>query len=561
MKVSQYLVKKLVEYKVTDVFGIPGGVILDFIYELDKDENIDVHLSYHEQAAAYAACGYAQRSGRLGVAYATKGPGVTNMMTAIAEAYYDSLPVLYITAHSQKALRRELRIEEEQEMDHVRLVRDITKYAKRIDAVDEVAEAVNAGCRAAVSGRKGPVFLDFSARILKSEIEVSGEREGKPDSADHEASDVCINNILTSLLESARPVFLLGDGVRLSKTGEAIAKISEKMDIPMLSSRFTQDIVGGHENYFGYIGSHGLRYSNFILSKTDCIISFGNRMAFQTESESFKPIVEGAKIIRLDIDEQELQRDIPGSCGYRVDLKELIPKLMQTAIPRKSLEWLRVCHKLKDELKDYDMNPMIMKLSCLIDMLNEDETLVCDIGNNELLVSRAYAVSGSGKNLMHSKAFKTVGSAIGKAIGAYYASRKRVMCIAGDQGMQFNIQELQYISSNQLPIVIVICNNDASEMLKDSERKQGYTYELHTTLNSGYSHPNFKKIADAYGIKYMAARPSADGIIEMPDNEPQIIEIFLDEQCGIQQHLPKGYPCQMFLPQISKDLYSYLDNL
>lgn len=127
--------------------------------------------------------------------------------------------------------------------------------------------------------------------------------------------------------------------------------------------------------------------------------------------------------------------------------------------------------------------------------------------------------------------------------------------------MQFNIQELQYISSNQLPIVIVICNNDASEMLKDSERKQGYTYELHTTLNSGYSHPNFKKIADAYGIKYMAARPSADGIIEMPDNEPQIIEIFLDEQCGIQQHLPKGYPCQMFLPQISKDLYSYLDNL
>lgn len=561
MKISQYLVKRLVEYKVTDVFGIPGGVILDFIYELDKDENIDVHLSCHEQAAAYAACGYAQCSGELGVAYATKGPGVTNMITAIAEAYYDSLPVLFITAHAQKVFKRGLRIEEEQEMDHVGLVSDITKYAKRIDSVEEAVEAIDAGCKAAVSGRKGPVLLDFSTRILKSEIIISEEHICESYNVHRAAIDNCIRDICKSLQDSERPVFLIGDGVRLSETGEAIAELSDKAGIPILSSRFSQDLVSGHENYFGYIGSHGLRYSNFILSKVDCIISFGNRMAFQIESESFRPIVDGAKIIRFDIDEQELLRKIPGSYGYHVDIKELFPKLTQVAVRHKSSEWLQICNKLKDELKDYDVNPAVIILSRLIDMLRNDETLVCDIGNNELLVSRAYAISGNGKKMLHSKAFKTVGSAIGKAIGAYYAGRKRVMCIVGDQGMQFNIQELQCISSNQLPIIIVICNNGASEMLKDSERKQGYKYNLHTTLNSGYSHPDFRRIADAYGIKYATVGKSAVGEIAILENEPQIIELVLDEHCGIQQYLPKGYPCQMFLPEMNRDLYEYLDNL
>lgn len=172
MKISEYLVQKLIEYEVTDVFGIPGGVVLDFIYALDKSEKINVHLNFHEQAAAYAACGYAQSSGKLGVAYATKGPGVTNMFTAIAEAYYDSLPVLFVTAHAQNKLNSNLRIEEEQEIDHSKLTASITKYTKRVDSISEAIQAINVGCKEAVSGRKGPVLLDFSSKVLKSDIEV-----------------------------------------------------------------------------------------------------------------------------------------------------------------------------------------------------------------------------------------------------------------------------------------------------------------------------------------------------------------------------------------------------
>ncbi|MCI8315035.1 MAG: thiamine pyrophosphate-binding protein [Lachnospiraceae bacterium] len=561
MKISEYLVQKLIEYEVTDVFGIPGGVVLDFIYALDKSEKINVHLNFHEQAAAYAACGYAQSSGKLGVAYATKGPGVTNMFTAIAEAYYDSLPVLFVTAHAQNKLNSNLRIEEEQEIDHSKLTASITKYTKRVDSISEAIQAINVGCKEAVSGRKGPVLLDFSSKVLKSDIEVISNEFHEDNEKKDALIDACIADIYKNLKIAKRPIILIGDGVRLSQSAKAISKVSIRHHIPILSSRCSQDIVCRCENYFGYIGSHGLRYSNFILSKTDCIISFGNRLAFPITSKSFKPVIENAKIIQMDIDASELERNIPNATGYCVELNPVLTKMSEEESICHTKEWLEICKLLKKELINYDINPGVIALSKVIEQLKENDIIVCDIGNNELLSSRAYAISASGKRMLHSKAFKTVGSAIGKAIGAYYATCKRVMCIVGDQGFQFNIQELQYIRSNCLPIIFIICNNDASEMLKDSEYRQGYHYSLHTTIDSGYSHPSFEKIAIAYGIEYTAIRELRQFSIELLEDKPQIIELFFDESCIIQQSLPKGYPCQMFVPEISRETYDYLNGL
>ncbi len=561
MKISEYLVQKLIEYEVTDVFGIPGGVVLDFIYALDKSEKINVHLNFHEQAAAYAACGYAQSSGKLGVAYATKGPGVTNMFTAIAEAYYDSLPVLFVTAHAQNKLNSNLRIEEEQEIDHSKLTASITKYTKRVDSISEAIQAINVGCKEAVSGRKGPVLLDFSSKVLKSDIEVISNEFHEDNEKKDALIDACIADIYKNLKIAKRPIILIGDGVRLSQSAKAISKVSIRHHIPILSSRCSQDIVCRCENYFGYIGSHGLRYSNFILSKTACIISFGNRLAFPITSKSFKPVIENAKIIQMDIDASELERNIPNATGYCVELNPVLTKMSEEESICHTKEWLEICKLLKKELINYDINPGVIALSKVIEQLKENDIIVCDIGNNELLSSRAYAISASGKRMLHSKAFKTVGSAIGKAIGAYYATCKRVMCIVGDQGFQFNIQELQYIRSNCLPIIFIICNNDASEMLKDSEYRQGYHYSLHTTIDSGYSHPSFEKIAIAYGIEYTAIRELRQFSIELLEDKPQIIELFFDESCIIQQSLPKGYPCQMFVPEISRETYDYLNGL
>lgn len=564
MKISQYLVDKLIEYGVTDVFGIPGGVILDFIYELNNEEDIKVHLNYHEQAAAYAACGYAQASGRLGVAYATKGPGFTNMVTAIAEAYYDSLPVLFITSHSQKILNEAMRIEDEQEMNHVRLVSDITKYARRIDNIDEAFKAIDMACQTALQGRKGPVFLDFNAKVLKSEINFQAMDIDNVCSIKKTKDSIaeCIACIETYINNSKRPVFLIGDGIRISGMEKNMQLLSENTGIPVLSSRFSQDILFNLRFYYGYIGSHGLRYSNFILSKADVIIALGNRMAFPVESKSFYPIVENSQIIRIDVDNDEFFRNIPNSKNFCLDLKELIPNLLMRSFCYKGQDkWLNICNEIKEELKTCDVSPAVHAISKMMQNFDKDGTIVCDIGNNELWSSRAYALVGEGRKLLHSKVFKTVGSAIGKAIGAYYASGKPVLCIVGDQGFQFNLQELQYIVSNQIPIIVVVCNNNASGMLCNSERQQGYEYYLHTTLESGYSHPDFRKIANAFGIKYTSVCEKGEignkGLI----CEPEIAELIIDENEEILQYLPKGNPCQKFVPELKSGQYEYLDSL
>ena len=167
---AQYLVEVLKRYEATDAFGIPGGVILEMIYALNDSGAITPHLSYHEQAAGFAALGYAQASGKLGVAYATRGPGFTNLVTPIADAYCDSVPVLFITSHVGKTLSPKIRLTNNQEIDTCAMVKDVTKFSKRVDSPNEFAEIIEEACYLATEGRKGPVFVDVASSVWKAEV-------------------------------------------------------------------------------------------------------------------------------------------------------------------------------------------------------------------------------------------------------------------------------------------------------------------------------------------------------------------------------------------------------
>ena len=437
----------------------------------------------------------------------------------------------------------------------------MTKYAKRIDSLDQVIGSIEIALIEATSGRKGPVVLDFATQILKSELDGNINSFFYSNIRNNLIIDSCIEEIKTSLSEAKRPVMLVGDGIRFQNIEENFKKLTRLLNIPILSSRFSQDILCQNKNYYGYIGSHGLRYSNFILSKTDCIIAIGNRLAFPLESKSFSNIIYKAKIIRIDVDENELERFIPNSVSFCIEAKKIINELLLNRVAYQKNEWMHVCEVLKENLFDADVNDGISIIAEIISNLELDDLVVCDIGNNELLTSRAYALSGNGRKLLHSKTFKTVGSAIGKAIGAYYANHKRVMCIMGDQGIQFNIQELQFISNNKLPIVVLICNNHASEMLRDSEIKQGHSFFLHTTIQSGYSHPDYKKIAYAYNIDYIEINNIKQVNSNIFKQIPQIIELSLNKDSEIVQFLPKGNPCQKFVPELEETIYMNLDNL
>ena len=565
MKIIDYLINKMEENEITDVFGIPGGVVLDFIYAVNESENIDIHLNYNEQMAAYAACGYSQASGKIGVVYTTKGPGFTNVYTPMVEAYGDSLPVLFITAHSQKEHNSSVRIEEEQEINHVAMATLTTKYAVRVDEPEIAKKAIDEAFCKLSSSRKGPVLLDFHSSVFMRELKDNepSNVEVVDKSQEDGVIQLCCNTIKHVIGESSRPIILIGDGLRNSPNLFMLEKVALQNNIPVISSRVSEDLLLGSDIYYGYIGSHGLRYSNFILSKADCIICLANRLGVNKLSETWRPILENASFVRIDIDSNELKRDVVDSLDFCLDANDVLSCIVEENLNyNNSEEWIDICNEMREKLFDYDMPEGALCLAEIIRSFKECNIIVNDVGNNELWTSRVLPWTGKGDvRFLLSKTLKTVGSALGKAIGAYYSDNKPVMCIIGDEGLQYNIQELQYIYANKLPIVIVVWNNHSLGMLKDNETNRKYSYYLHTTIDSGYSVPNLEKIICAYGIEYV--KWSDNKVTECCHdiNHPVVIELIVDEEKNVLPKLPRGNACMDFIPQIESELYEKLSVL
>ncbi len=562
MRAADYLVEKLVQYGVTDAFGIPGGVILDFLYSLEqKNGQICPHLTFHEQAAGFAAEGYAQVSGTLGVAYATRGPGFTNLITAITDAYQESIPVLFVTAHAQKQLSSLTRMDMDQEIDTVALVKRITKYAARIDELEDFIPVVNAACQCAVSGRMGPVVLDVYSRLWDQDVEeLEYVQNASP--AISNADSEQYRELYRRLSESERPVIIAGSGVQQSGTVSLVQEFSEKYGIPILTSRCSQDLFAKSDMYFGYIGSHGLRYSNFILSKADLIIALGNRMSFPIQSKSFAPIFNRAKTVRVEIDRAELSRKLPDCIDYNVGLREFFPSISDKSITSCKDRWLDICRSLKAGLFAYDTEYPVDAVSGVFKQLPSYFSIVADVGNNEFWVSRAYAYSNICHRILYSRSFGTLGNALPKSIGAYFKTKKPVLCITGDQGLQLNIQELQFAAANRLPIAILLLNNRSSGMIRSHEKQKYGDRFIHVSEEDGYSVPDFGALAKAYGILYYRIN-KGDEVSKYLSEQvcPVLLEMEIDCGIDLDLHLPKGNECQDLAPTLPRKLYQQLDKL
>ena len=566
MRADDWIIDFLIDKGVTDVFGIPGVVVMDFLYAIDKRKpDIVPHLNYHEQGASYAACGYAQSTGKLGVAYATRGPGFTNMITAMADAYYDSLPVMFITAHSSRELGQGLRVLNNQEIDTVAIVKSITKRAVRVDNIEELQLEILRAYREATTGRKGPVFLDIWNSLFSLEVDnmvcadiqesSCGETNSKID------EDGLINLIQLKLKSSKRPVILIGNGAREIACKEYLIGIAEKIQIPILSSRGGQDIIPDSPYYFGFVGSRATRYSNFILSKADLIISVGNRLSFPLKSKSFLPIMENAFIIRIDVDSAEFTRKLPNSASFKMDSLSALRLMFENDLSYDySEEWINVCRFLRQKLDYYDNNHIIENIRSIIGAGDPESTLVCDVGNHSFWVTTAYAYQKANNRIMYSGSFGVLGSALPKSIGAYYATRKPVICFTGDQGIQFNIQELQFISTYKLPITIVVLNNSSSGMIMEREQAKYGNYLVHTTINSGYSFPDFMKLADSYGLDYIRIE-EGNSVDSIPNEDPQIIEMMINPNTALEPSLPVGKECQDLAPELPREMYDELNSL
>ncbi len=559
MQVSDYIAQYLAAQGVTDVFGIPGGVVLDLLYAFKRCNGIEPHLCYHEQAAGFAACGYAQASGRLGVAYATRGPGFTNLISAISDAFSDSIPVLFITGHSARELNPNMRVVADQELDTCNIVKSITKYVVRIDSADQLPQEFKNAVSLAQDGRKGPVLLDIASYIWKSEI---CEDLSVADCNDTEGCCLEDAEAIAKLIRTAKkPVFLIGDGIHQTATEKHFSTLASKIRIPIISSRYAHDVVGDDERYFGYIGSHGIRAANFVLSKADVVVSLGNRLCFPLTSASYAPITEKATFIRIETDEGELERDIPGSKVYRMDLNAFFSVFEKNGVGIDShTTWVDTCIEIRNRLAEEDLNSAVCRIEYIISSMPEKSVIIADVGNNEFWVSRACVHARSNKRTLYSKSFGSLGCALGKAVGAYYATGCPVMCFVGDQGLQLNIQELQTISQNKIPVAVVLLNNQSSGMIKDRQALLFNGDYLHTTQDSGYGTPDFEKISEGYGLPYTCVTMYDDNVLNT-NVLPCVIEIEIDENIGLSPYLPKGNHIQNMAPILDADKYTYINEL
>jgi acetolactate synthase I/II/III large subunit len=528
------------------------------------------HINYHEQAAAFAACGYAQVTHKPGVAYATSGPGATNLVTGISNAYFDSIPAIFITGQVDTyAARGDYRIRQRgfQETDIVNIVKSITKYCAYIDSADKVQSCLEEAYFQAVSGRPGPVLIDIPADIQRADI--SPRQTNIPQMVEKKRDSLLANSaemILELIKQAERPCLILGSGIKQCGLVDDVRRLLNILRIPVVTSMVAFDILpASHPMNFGFIGSNGHRYSNFIVAKSDLVVTLGTRLDLKQVGNKREQFAPKAKIIRVDIDEGEL--------GYRVrsdeihivaDLRELVPTLIDRSQFEKTcfLGWLAVCDELKLKLEGFDRRIYHQMIAALSDRIPDDIIITVDVGQHQPWVAQSYKVKERQK-ICFSGGLGSMGYSLPAAIGAYYASRKPVVSINGDGGIQMNIQELQFLAREQLPILIVVINNYALGMIRYFQEMNFASKYVSTTRSSGYSPPDFGKIAHAYGLDYFKAKNPAEVITfgEWAWKKPTLIEIELDMETYLEPKFASNRPTQDQEPFIDRSLYDHLMTL
>lgn len=568
MKVSNYIVEYLINREITDVFGYPGGMVTHLMDSFSKyEKKIKAHVNYHEQAAAFAACGYAQASGKVGVAYATSGPGATNLITGICNAYFDSIPCLFITGQvntfeakgSYKVRQRGF-----QETDIISMVKGVTKYSAYVESAEKIKYYLDRAFSEACSNRPGPVVLDIPMNIFRSEV-CPEKLIGFKDKRNEEYNKGALENILINILEhSSRPCFLVGNGIKISRNQSKLQLVVDKLKLPVLSSMIAFDTLSKSKWNFGFIGAYGNREANFIAAKSDLIICFGSRLDIRQVGFNRQNFAPNAQILRFDIDEGEFTYNLhKNDITIKSDIKTILDILSKISYNKKYDNWRDVCILIKNELNgidDSESNRIVNKLSY---MIPENAIITTDVGQNQVWVAQSFVLK-RGQEVLFSGGHGAMGYSLPAAIGAYYANKnKTIVSINGDGGIQMNIQELQYIVREKLPIKIIIFNNNSLGMIRHFQEMYFKSNYFQTKPEGGYSSPMFHKIANAYGIKSICI----DNINSIKDKdvfinkEPVVIEILINKNTYVFPKLEFGKPNQDQEPLIDRNKFERLMQL
>lgn len=568
MKASDFIVEYLIGKKITDVFGYPGGMVTHLMDSFSKYEHkIKAHVTYNEQGAAFAACGYAQVTGKPGVAYATSGPGATNLITGICNAYMDSIPTIFITGQVNSFEQKgnmNVRQRGFQETDIVSMVKGITKYAVKINDADKLKECLDRAFYESLNGRMGPVLLDMAMDVTRTNVDPSELKGWIPYKNNDmtEFSDDDLQKIINAISVAQRPVVLLGNGIDRAKDNNSWKNMLNQIGVPVVSSMIAVDIQTELDNYFGFIGAYGDRTANFIVAKSDLVIAIGSRLDVRQVGAKRENFAPDSKIFRIDIDAGELEYKVHND---EVDIVadsylalQCICKEWSRIKPDYS-SWRKTCGVIYKELHGHDdkkYNDFVKKISGLI---GNNSVITTDVGQNQVWVAQSFDVK-AGQRILFSGGHGAMGYSLPAAIGACIGSGKRTYCFTGDGGIQMNIQELQFINREKLPITIILFNNNALGMIRHFQEMYFHDNYYQTVPSGGYDNPDFEKLSKAYGFDYKQITETDDNI-SFASDKPTFIEVVLNDKTYVFPKLEFGKPNQDQEPLLDRKLFNKLMEL
>mgnify|MGYP004673979293 FL=1 len=591
MKLSDYVVAFLQKKGIRHFFGYQGTMIAHLVDSIERNPDTENHSSYNEQGAAFAACGYAQAKEKCACAYATSGPGAVNLLSGVADAYYDSLPVIFLTGQLntyEYSGIKGLRQQGFQETDIVAMAKPITKYAVQIRDAEDIVTELNKAYHIATTGRRGPVLIDLPMNIQRGEVEnpvydmefeedVCGvEVEEAVETASAHilhGTDEAVRAICNELERAKRPVIMLGHGVDSAVSQQKLIRFARSRQIPIITSVLAKSVLAYDDpQNFGCIGgAYGHRYANMIANaKSDLLLCFGISLCTRQIGTKVNEFAKGAKIIRVDLDPYNLQRNIHENGENEIKILAETGTLIQALdkVPCREQEgisdWMVVCSEIRENLQAVDdalperyPNRMIGELS---DMLKDTGAIAVDVGQHMVWSYQSFK-NREGQKLLFSGGHGAMGYALPAAIGAYYATGKPTACICGDGAFQMNIQELEWVKRENLPVKIMVMNNEALGMIRHLQRDYFDCLFAGTTDGCGFASCDFSKVAAAYGIP--SCRMHCEDVKEeapqfMEGQGPKLLEVMLEHGTFAYPKTCLGEPIHNQQPYAPKSVYDHL---
>ena len=549
IKISDYIFEFLKEKGIDTAFSVSGGAAAHLLESARKSE-IKYIPNYHEQASAMSAEGYARITNKPSLVLVTNGPGSSNTITGVVGAYQDSIPMFVISGQvpTSQTMNPNLRQLGVQELDIIPMVEGITKYAVQIRNKDKIKHHLEKAYHECTTGRKGPVWLDIPLDIQSSTIETDDLVGFTPEpkiilDLKHQYS---IDYILNTLYKAERPLIITGNGIHLSNTEKVFKEVINKLQIPAISTWTSKDLFSYNDPLFvGNFGLLGERAANFAVQKADVLLILGSRLSIPNIGYNSKLFSPNSIKIMVDIDENEMEKPTL-DIQYKIkgDLAEFLP-ILNKNIPKtlpKWLDWIEKTNNWKYKYPVYQQEYKENKekinsfhfIETLSQHLKDNHVVVTDMGTSYTCTHQALKTNGKNR-LYTSSGTCSMGFGLPGAIGTYFGNPdKDIILIAGDGGLQMNIQELQTVVQNEIPLKIFVLNNNGYLAISLMQNNLFNSKYIGSTPNSGVSSPNFCAIAGAYGIE--SVRFINNDMLEknihmvLNYNGPIICEIMMPEQ-------------------------------